>query len=837
MVNICSLIYPKSNEAEYKKYYEKYPYELHDFQKWAIEAVVTGNHVLITAPTGTGKSMPAEFALDFFHSKEKKTIYCSPIKSLSNQKFYDFTKKYPHISVGIITGDIKSNPDADVLIMTTEILLNKLYQLKSKDKDKDNKCANTTTSFDLDIENELGCVVFDEFHMIGDRDRGHVWENSVIMLPQHIQIIGLSATLDNPEKFASWIESRDKSDKESKSQIKTVYLAKKLVRPVPLTHYNFITVNNGIFKAVKDKTMQAEIRATVDKPFVIQDDKGVFNDITHNKINKTIKIIKNNDVRVSRPHVLNQVTKYLVENEMLPALCYVFSIKQLEKCAQELTTPLLEFDSKVPYTIAYECEQIIRKLPNYKEYLQLPEYMSLIALLQKGIAIHHSKMMPILREIVEILFARGLIKMLFCTTSVAIGLNLPVKTCLFTDIYKHDGENLAVLQGHEYTQAAGRSGRLGLDTVGHVIHLNNLFGNIDTTSYKTMLKGAPQKLVSKFKISYNLILNLIDNGSTNFTYFAKKSMIQDEIKSDVKNYQIELVKCQNELEKMNIIMTTSCKTPVNSITEYIELKKKQMVSFNKARRETERAMQKITDAHHNIEKEVEIYKKHMVNVTEHQAITNKIARIESSIDDNVLLVLELLEKWNVIEKQEKPELTLLGHVAKQLREIHCLVFAELLVTPAFRSLTTVELVAIFSCFTNISVSTEQKANLPISKNETVKQYITNINEKYNEYRQIEIKNGIDTGIDYYIHFDLIDYIMDWCECESEQDCKLLLQQVQLNKGIFLGEFIKAVLKINNISAELEKVAETLADIEFLSKIKQIPELTLKFVATNQSLYV
>jgi len=872
MVKICSLTYPKESEPQYKEYYDKFSYELHDFQKWAIEALVNGHHVLITAPTGTGKSMPAEFALDFFHSKNKKTIYCSPIKSLSNQKYYDFTKKYPHISVGIITGDIKANPDADVLIMTTEILLNKLYQLKSKSVHKTSgtvttaatTTAATTTSFDMDIKNELGCVIFDEFHMIGDRDRGHVWENSVIMLPTHIQIIGLSATLDNPEKFATWIETRGVT---SIVPDKLVYFAKKLIRPVPLTHYNFITVNSGIFKAIKDKSVHSEIRSVIDKPHIIQDENGVFNDATHNSISKTIKLFKAHDIRVSRPHILNQVTKYLVEKEMLPALCYVFSIKQLEKYAQELTTPLLEFDSKIPYTIDYECEQIIRRLPNYKEYLHLPEYVSLVTLLRKGIATHHSKMMPILREIVEILFARGSIKVLFCTTSVAIGLNLPVKTCLFTDIYKHDGEHLTVLQGHEYVQAAGRSGRLGLDTVGHVIHLNNLFGNIDTVSYKTMLKGVPQKLVSKFKISYNLILNLIDIGDTDFTSFAKKSMIQDEIESDIKNYNKDLVKVQDELEKSNMVMA-SCKAPTNIIVEYMDLKNKQITSFNKKRREIERAMESIVEKYYNIEKDVEIYKRHTTKCNEKDSIYNKIVKTEKAIDNSVNCVLDLLEKWNVITKTKNVtpttsqniyqfiscalksdsvtdtdananiyELTLNGHVAKQLREIHCIVFSELIVKNRFKPMTTVELIGVFSCFTNVSVSVEQRSAFPVSKNVDVKNCISEICEMYNVYREIEIKNNIDTGIDYSIQFDLTDYMMEWCDCQNEPECKGLLQKIFEEKGVFLGEFIKAVLKINNISAELEKVAETMCDVEFLDKLKRIPELTMKFVATNQSLYV
>jgi len=619
MVKICSLNYPDDNESQYKDYFEKYPYELHDFQKWAIDGLVKGNHVLITAPTGTGKSMPAEFAIDFFHSKGKKSIYCSPIKSLSNQKFYDFTQNYPHISIGVLTGDLKINTNADVLIMTTEILLNKLYQLKGKSQQ-----VNSSTSFDMDIENELGCVIFDEFHMILDKDRGHIWETSIMLLPQHIQIVGLSATLDNPERFSEWIETR--GSEENKSD-KIVYLAKKLDRPVPLIHYSFITVNSAIFKAIKDKSVHEEIRQIIDKPFIIQDPKGVFDELHYLKMNKMLKLFEMNKVYVKRQHVLNQVSKHLVENEMLPALCYVFSIKQLEKCANELTTPLLEFDSKIPYTIDKEVEQIIRKLPNYQEYLHLPEYINLVSLLRKGIAIHHSKMMSILREIVEILFAKGLIKMLFCTTSVAIGLNLPIRTAIFTDIYKHNGEYLTILESHEYTQAAGRSGRLGLDKIGHVIHLNNIFRNVELTSYKTMMNGKPQTLISKFKISFNLLLNLIDTGEKNaLMNFTQKSMIKEDIDRQSTEIHKNIVRFETEYKKMEETIK-HLKTPIETVKEYIDCVERRPNTVNKKRKDVDRQIQTILDNYKSIESDKIIIQKYFLKQTKletHKSIANQM---------------------------------------------------------------------------------------------------------------------------------------------------------------------------------------------------------------------
>ena len=181
-----------------------YPYPLSDFQKYAIEAIVEGQHVLVTAHTGSGKTLPAEFAIQHFTKLGKKVIYTSPIKALSNQKYYEFTKKFQTISFGLFTGDIKTNPDADVLIMTTEILMNYLFTSTINTQSSE---TNHALQFQIDIQNDLACVVFDEVHYINDAERGSVWEQSILMLPPQVQLIMLSATIDLPEEFASWIET------------------------------------------------------------------------------------------------------------------------------------------------------------------------------------------------------------------------------------------------------------------------------------------------------------------------------------------------------------------------------------------------------------------------------------------------------------------------------------------------------------------------------------------------------------------------------------------------------------------------------------------------------
>jgi len=852
MVKVCSLAsYPKENESKYQNYFEKYEYPLHIFQKYAIEAIVEAQHVLVTAPTGSGKTLPGDFAIDFFHSKGKRVIYTTPIKALSNQKFYDFTNKYKNISIGLITGDIKTNPDADVLIMTTEILLNKLFQIKSNQIQQGLK---SSISFEMDIESELGCVVFDEIHMINDQSRGHVWEQCIMLLPKQIQMIGLSATLDNPEKFALWLEN--KGDFSSNPE-KVVYLASKKDRAVPLTHFGFITTTAGIFKAIKDKTVQEEIKMLTNKPLVIQDAKGNFDEQQYFKMNKVMKLLENRDIRIKRQHVLNQVSKYLVDNEMLPALCYVFSRKQLEVCANEITTNLLEFDNKTPYIIDRECEHIIRKLPNYQEYLNLPEYTNMVTLLRKGIAIHHSGVTPVLREMVELLFSKGFIKLLFCTETMSVGINMPVKTSIFTDINKFDGDNNRMLYSHEYTQAAGRAGRLGLDTVGNVIHLNNLFRNMDLTSYKNMMSGKPPILKSKFKISYNLLLNLIDIGDNNFVNFARKSMVKDDLDNELKQIYYTISNEQQALDNLENTFK-NMRTPIHVINEYLQLLRNKGTAVNKKRKEIEKQIENIKDNYVNIEFDrikVEKYNDKLKFIDDLQEDYNFV---EKFIDTNIQKIINLLCDDGFIGKETTAEveisdqseqidqshpnksnikLSLKGKIASCLKETHCLVFSQLFEENIFQTMTAIEIIMLLSCLTNIVVKDDVKDYIPKIQDNNMKATIFKVKNLYDTYLTKETVLKITSGMEYTFHYDLLNYVEKWCYSENVEDCKKILQSLENDKQIFLGEFVKALLKINNICNEFENICEMIGNIELLNKLRQIPNMILKYVVTNQSLYV
>ena len=823
MVKVCLSNYNSDDEIKYGEYFKKYCFELSTFQKHAIESIVTGNHSLVCAPTGSGKTLVADFAIEYMVKLGKKVIYTSPIKALSNQKFYEFTNKYPDISFGLLTGDIKTNPEADVLIMTAEILLNKLY---SKDK------STGVNDFDMNIEDDLGCVIMDEVHYINDESRGHVWEETIMRLPEQIQMIMLSATLDSPEKFAGWCENRWNREKK-------VYLTCEYVRQVPLTHYMFITCNNSIFKIIKDKDKQNEIRSVINKPLRIQTSNGLYEEPNYFKITKMLDLFANNKVYVKRQHILNEVCKYMVDNSMLPALCFVLSRKLLEECAKEVTVVLLEDDSKVPYIINYECEKILRKLPNYKEYLNLPEYINLVKLLEKGIAIHHAGVMPVFREMVEILYSKGYIKILFATETFSVGLNMPTKSVVFTDINKYDGKIKRMLYSHEYTQMAGRAGRRGIDTVGHVIHLNNLIRNIDSTNYKIMMNGKPPILKSKFKISYNNVLNdIVNNNNGPRHIFYKNSMIDDDINCEIYLAEYELYKLDKEFNNYNM------KTEVNIVEEYIDVINKRSMCVNKKRRECDKRMEYLLEEYKYIENDAAILKSYLLKKNNFiRIIENKgnLLDVKCKVITDILItngfVVPDPEVFDDLAAIAKYNLTLSGKSALKINEVHSLIFSSLIMENIFDDLLPVQMVSILSCFTNINVCEELKTYQPESDDKTVLQVIHKINKMYDDYLGLECKYELNTGVDYTIHYDIINYVGQWCNCSTEDECKYVIQLIKEEKDISLGDFVKAILKINNICREMESIAEENGNIKLLKMISGISKLIIKYVATSESLYV
>lgn len=879
---------------DYDKYFAQFPYELSPFQKQAIQAIVDGNHCLVTAPTGSGKTLPAEFAIRYFVERGKKVIYCSPIKALSNQKMFDFTQKYPDITFGLITGDIKTNPCADVLIMTTEILMNKLFM--------DTKKTNMTTSsltFEMDIESELGCVVFDELHYINDAHRGHVWEQSILMLPLQVQMVMLSATLDNPGKFAKWVESR--SGKEHPSvqdegkalsevfdefthlgplrvnaqtavplsficadevgdlnvqrympEDKQVVICSTDIRIVPLTHYIYISSPEGLFKKMKDKETEQIVRKSLNRCLPIKSADGNFNTDTYNETSKILRLMDKHDVHQKRSTVLNNLLLHLRDHDMLPAICFVFSRKLVEQCAEEVSVRVLEDDSKVPYTVHKECEAIIRKLPNWREYVGLPEYLTLVKLLEKGIGIHHSGMMPVLREIVEFMISKKHIRILFATESFAIGLDCPIKTAIFINLKKHDGgEHPRYLLPHEYTQMAGRAGRRGIDTVGHVIHCGNLFEQPDTNTYKEILCGKPQTLESKFQVYYSVVLNMFKTKAAvtidDIEAFINKSMYKSELESKERG----LVKYQMEMEKIvadKVNGFANLKTPIGELKTYHDLLNTSQYSTNKKLKDINAEIKTMKDSN------PELVKDHMyyVEFTQMKKSVNKnaerIVATQEFIKNDIENMLAVMLEYGIVYTLKRectrfcgggggcvcfkdvryaltPER---GVIAANIAEVNPALLAVVCTEwNYFADFTPAELAAFFSIFADARIEEDEYSEQP--------DFLMDFDQIRWELLQCQDSNRVyvrENGLTDF-SYGLYDVIKRWCYCENEAECKMLIQEY----GLSIGDFTKAILKISTLAREMMAACEKIGKVELMSKLAAIDGLILKYVATNQSLYL
>ena len=827
MVKICSEKYPEN--TKYETYFKSYEFELSDFQKYAIEAIVEGHHVLVTAHTGSGKTLPAEFALNYFVEKKKRLIYTSPIKALSNQKYSEFCRKYPHISFGLMTGDIKINPDADVLIMTTEILMNSLF-LQTMDQ-----LTNNGLDFNINIQDELAGVVFDEVHYINDVERGQTWEKTILMLPKHVQMIMLSATIDSPESFAEWAQRGDTS--------KEVYLASTDKRVVPLTHYGYLTINEGAIKLIKDKSIQQDIKKNTHKLIKIQSDKGVFDEDGYTTLYRMNKLFKERSIFPKKKHVLNNLALFLKNNEMLPAIGFIFSRKMVEICAMDITVSLLEDDSKIPYTVRKECDQIIRKLPNYKEYLELPEYDQLVSLLEKGVGIHHSGMIPILREIVEIMISKKYIKLLFATESFAIGLDCPIKTAIFTSIHKYDGRNERILMAHEYTQMAGRAGRRGIDKIGNVVHCNNLFSLPSKTEYAKLMNGKPQSLVSKFRISYSLILSLLKSEQTlldDYMKFVENSMMSSKIGIELEQSRKSLDEAFASKARMEEQMKM-LKTPDEILEQYMTISSTINGLKNKKRKEAERQLENMRNEYRTLVTDVG-YKESFAKLLSHvEKQEEETQYFENYIQMAIKNVCDVLKNEDFICVDENTyALTENGKIASDIAEIHPLIAVTMMKNSNwFDTMSTEEIIGVLAVFTNVNVPKDDRISIPTSYNNNILKCLEFIQKEYDRFEDIEEVSNIYSGFQYFeaLMYDMPDLVNGWCYCNNEQQCKYYLQNNVAEKQISAGDFTKALLKISTIAKELAVVAEKMTQMECLQKLTNVDSKILKYITTAQSLYI
>ena len=486
-----------------------------------------------------------------------------------------------------------------------------------------------------------------------------------------------------------------------------------------------------------------------------------------------------------------------------------------------------------------------KKLPNYKEYLSLPMFNIIIRLLQKGIAIHHAGIPQVFREMIELLFDKGYVKLLFATETFAIGINMPTKTVIFTSLKKYDGNGFRYLYSHEYTQAAGRAGRRGLDTVGYIYHLTNLFERKDespnTTEYIKILNGKPQTLVSKFQIHFNILLNLISTSkkcpTDNMINFVSKSMMNDTILKEKNELTIQIKSIKQTIDKRNNILNLT--TPVDIMKNYIEYQENANMYHRKKKKQMHKQITQWKNIHQNFTEDINNYKEIYNMEKDLKRSEKNYESTNNFISSEINNMLNILSKNDFILKNDDCwSLGIKGMIAANLQEMHPLAFTELLLEGIFNNHDTIDIITIISCFTNVSVPKQYCViNIDyINCDDNIKSTLKKMKNKMNKFYDIELQNRINNIDNYDIHWNMCELIHKWCHSENEEQCKKIYGEAEYY-GISIGEFVKAILKINAIGLELEKVCLIKEDLELLEKCKKIPLLTLKSIATNQSLYL
>ena len=469
--------------------------------------------VLVSAHTSAGKTVVAQYAIAKALKENQRVIYTSPIKALSNQKYRELEQEFK--DVGLMTGDVTLNPNATCLVMTTEILRNMLY-----------KGSNVTR--------EMGWVIFDEVHYMRDKDRGVVWEETIILLPNIVNYVFLSATIPNANQFAQWI---CRIKKQPCNVVSTSY------RPVPLQHYVYPSGSEGIYLVVDKKgTFKEE---NFNKAVTMLEDDYKLSSI-HSNLNKDNKS-KNKSKKNSQENNIKKLLQLIKDSNLYPAIVFSFSKRDCESNAQAL--------SKLDLTIPEEKDSIELIYNNAIKSLSeddqnLPQIQHMLPLLKIGVGIHHGGLLPIVKEIVELLFQEGLVKVLFSTETFSMGINMPAKTVVFTSIEKFDGEKHRFLGGGEYIQMSGRAGRRGLDDIGITIMM--ITKKINTEVCKAMLSGQADALFSSFKLSYNMIVNLMRIEGLSPDFIVKQSFRQFQSEANVPELIDNILNLKDELYSIKI---------------------------------------------------------------------------------------------------------------------------------------------------------------------------------------------------------------------------------------------------------------------------------------------
>lgn len=789
---------------------KNYSYPLDPFQQHAICAIHKEENVLVTAKTGSGKTLVGEYQIAYSLRKGGRVFYTTPIKSLSNQKFHDLKEMFP--SVGIVTGDIKFQPDAAVVIMTTECLRNMLYK-----KGTSTEGLGLTAGMSL---TGLDAVIFDEVHYINNKERGKVWEETMILLPAEVKMIMLSATIDGADAFASWIGDLKQ---------KMCWLIPTSHRVVPLKHCVIqdwssdpivvMDANEKFYDSKWDSWLfyRKKICDAYEdhKKKVAGRRAGGYDD----------PVIKQSKEERPQSYIaeLNRCAQYLSERSLLPALFFVFSRAACESWANKIEGSFIEGKQSA------EIRKIVSfHLHRYMDILNgLKQYHDLMGLLERGIAYHHSGLLPILKEIIEILFAKGFVKVMFCTETFAVGINMPTKTVVFLDLKKYDEGGLRCLATDEYIQMAGRAGRRGLDKEGLIIYLPSR-DPIGTGDAKLMMTGRKTVLRSRMDFHYDFLLKTLQSGQLSWLKISKDSFW----------FKQQLVLAEKQKE---IVSELETKISGSGVTE------EQFLDVQKGITLADKVKSSVNAAKKKAQAELESWKNVHVGpswlllqkkVADILLIKQELEREKDMLKDmkcftagpeatiRFLTETEFLKDVVVPSEITSANLTLKGILATEVNEANPILLVESYDRGLFLTLSAEDIILVLAAFLKEKGKEESSYKLPPAVSDALNQ----IDEFARMFQRLEENLGFMPSAFWDLSAYWLGPIDQWLNGGSAA-------QICLDFGIYEGNLYRALMSLNNMLNELTAIATYCQHTEIVDKLKGVGPSLLRDIAINDSLYL
>lgn len=744
-----------------------FPFELDDFQKEACKCIENKESVVVCAPTGAGKTVIAEFAIQCALKNDERIFYTTPLKALSNQKFNDFSQKYGADKVGLLTGDSSFNRNAQIVVMTTEVFRNMLY------------CTNFGSI--SDNMQKVRYVVLDEVHYMNDEQRGTVWEESIIYCPTDVQIIALSATVANADKLTEWIN--------------TVHSKTKLIntdfRPVPLRYYYFDSSQPNTILPLLSPGGLLNKKIRPEKKEFRRGPRG----------------------RAQQKSHVKDVVRNLYEKDMLPAIYFTFSRKkcdeQMEKCASLCLVTKQEQE---------EIKRIIDEYIAENPYLYKNKH---IEFLLQGVASHHAGLLPSWKVLVEKLFQKGLIKVVFATETLAAGINMPARSTVISSISKRTDDGHRMLTASEFLQMSGRAGRRGMDEVGYVTIVGTPFQSPQEVADLVLSDANP--LESRFAPSYSMVLNLLQR----FTLDEAKELILKSFGYFSSNSRLIGLTTQQELNNEKIKEVSEfrcwCKLTNKDLQEYnkvrnIYVQNRQIAkTIRKQEKGKHRPLPPEAIAFEQTVKEqlnkmhsfncdtCKLYKKHMKSLDLLERYQKRGEQLAKEIDNqrdifwnkflshrNVLSIYGYLQDDFPTDK---------GKIASQIRSENELFLAEILFSGVLDNLTPAELASVICAITTEDMRADMYSQLPLSQK--VRKTLNKIKDIRRKLERVQNENNVDDCM--YINSFYCALIEMWANGAEWDE---IINQVEMGEGDIVRCFKRVVDVLRQLTT-IENVPETL----------------------------